>query len=84
MLQLQQPPTGNLATRRALECLGMCLIGDGLLSVAAPQRHVGLWRTNVEPWRSLIEPFAEHPQFTRMMGALELCTGFWLASRQYS
>lgn len=82
MHHLSRATSTRLAGRRALELLGMCMIGDGLLALIEPRRHVELWRTDVRPIRAMVEPFADRPQLTRWAGAAGMLLGFWLASRQ--
>lgn len=68
--------------KRALEVLGMLLIGDGLLSLISPRRHCLLWDIGPGPCRELIEEFADHPNLARTAGALETLLGILLASEQ--
>lgn len=71
-----------LVASRALECLGLTMIGDGLLALIEPRRHIALWLRGPEAWEDAMRLFARHPQATRLCGALELAAGLWLASRQ--
>ena len=72
----------HLIERRALECVGLTLIGDGVLAFVEPQGHIALWRKGPEPWQKMMEPFAKHPLLTRWLGAAEFALGFWRAKRQ--
>lgn len=60
----------------------MLMVGDGLLAVLEPRRHVKLWMDGPKLWRTTMMPFAKHPGMTRVLGSLELALGVWLASRQ--
>lgn len=68
--------------RRLLETAAMMVIGDSVLSVAAPKQHVELWSSGPSLWKRAWEPFARHPNLTRALGVAGLGLGFWLARRQ--
>lgn len=71
-----------MVTERLVESLAMMMIGDGVLAVLEPRRHVALWVSGPPLWRALVEPFADRPGLTRCLGAAEVVLGVWLASRQ--
>jgi hypothetical protein len=64
------------------ETAAMLMVGDGILAVLEPRRHVKLWMDGPKPWRATMKPFVTRPGMTRVLGALELGLGVWLASRQ--
>ena len=64
------------------ESFAMMLIGDGLLSVINPKRHVMLWDRGPQFWKNAMEPFAQNPNLTRVAGAAEIAIGIWLATRE--
>ncbi|MBI1200235.1 MAG: hypothetical protein GC203_20445 [Phenylobacterium sp.] len=68
--------------QRGLETLAMLMIGDGLLALASPRRHVSVWRRGPEPWRRFLDYFGERPALTAGLGLAETVAGFWLARRQ--
>ncbi len=68
--------------KRLKELLGMMMIGDGMLSLLDPKRHCLLWEIGPPPCREFIDEFVQHPGLTRLLGAVELGLGVWLASRQ--
>ncbi|HXE54335.1 MAG TPA: hypothetical protein VN541_15035 [Tepidisphaeraceae bacterium] len=68
--------------RRATELTAMMMIGDGLLSLAEPRRHCMLWHAGPRFWERMMEPFIDHPNMTRALGAAEFALGFWLATAQ--
>ena len=72
----------NLITRRAIELLGLVMIGDGVLTFARPRRHVQLWHAGPRVWRQMMKPFEEHPELTRWLGLAEAAAGCWLALQQ--
>ena len=53
--------TAALAARRTAEMAAMFMIGDGLLGLLQPQRHVALWRSDVAAADALVRPFAGNP-----------------------
>ncbi len=68
--------------KRLKEVLGMSMIGDGVLTVLDPQRHCLLWEIGPQPCREFIDEFVQHPTLTRVVGALEIGFGLWMASHQ--
>lgn len=66
---------------RALELVGMLMIGDAVLGLIGPRAHMSIWRRGPKPWRDFIDPFIRHPEMTRAIGAIELVAGIWV-SRQ--
>ncbi|GGB28892.1 hypothetical protein GCM10011380_18110 [Sphingomonas metalli] len=73
--------TRKLAIRRTAEMASVFMIGDGLLGLLQPERHVDLWRSRVTTVDALVRPFAGHPGRRRAYGLLQLAAGIALASR---
>jgi hypothetical protein len=71
-----------MIAERLTECLGMMMIGDGVLSALDPHRHAALWRRGPSWWRAMVDPFVRHPEITRWAGVGEVVLGVWLSSRQ--
>lgn len=69
------------ALKRAAELAAVFMIGDGLLGVVGPERHVALWRSDVGAIDALVRPFADKPGRRRAYGLLQLGAGLLLASR---
>ena len=67
---------------RLKELAAMAMIGDGVLALLYPQRHMALWKTGPDAYRELVEALAERPALARVLGALEAGLGLWWASRQ--
>lgn len=65
--------------QRAKECVAMLMIGDGMLAMIEPERHCLVWRAGPRFWQAMLDPFIEHPNVTRAVGAAELALGCWLA-----
>lgn len=68
--------------KQALECLGMLMIGDGLLTALQVDRHLRLWRGWSKPLDRAIAGFLKHPELTQMLGLAELAAGVAIASFQ--
>ena len=73
--------TLSLAIRRSAEMAAVFMIGDGLLGLLQPRRHVALWRSEVGAVDALVRPFAGHDRRRRAYGLLQLGAGVLLASR---
>jgi hypothetical protein len=71
-----------MVAERAKEFVAMLMIGDGLLSLVEPRRHLSLWVAGPRWWCGIIEPFVRRPDLTRCLGAGEVVLGVWLAFRQ--
>jgi hypothetical protein len=72
----------EMVAERVKELIGMLMIGDGVLGLIEPRRHIGLWRRGPAPWQMMMDPFIDRPGLTRCIGAAEAILGLWLASRQ--
>lgn len=77
-LTASEPP----AEKRLKEFAGMALVGDGAVGLLMPERHCRLWEIGPEPCRNMIDWFARHPGLTRVLAAVEMGFGMWLASHQ--
>jgi hypothetical protein len=72
----------QIGLRRAAEMAAVFMIGDGLLGVLQPERHVALWRSNVGAVDALVRPFGGNAGRRRAYGLLQIVAGVVLASRQ--
>ncbi|GAA3268693.1 hypothetical protein [Sphingomonas yabuuchiae] len=70
----------QIGLRRSGEMAAVFMIGDGLLGLLQPKRHVELWQSDVPAVDLLVRPFADHPQRRRAYGLLQLAAGIALAS----
>ncbi len=77
---MNEPTSIQIGIRRAAEMAAVFMIGDGLLGIFQPQRHVRLWRSDVDAVDILVRPFAGHPGRRRAYGLLQLGAGIALAS----
>lgn len=69
------------ALKRTAEMAAVFMIGDGLLGLVNPNRHVQLWRSDVGAVDALVRPFADRPGRRRAYGLLQVSAGLLLASR---
>ena len=69
------------ALKRTAEMAAMFMLGDGLLGLASPERHVALWRSDVGAADALVRPFAGRPGRRRAYALLQIGAGLLLASR---
>ena len=74
--------TVSVGLKRTAEMAAVFMIGDGLLGLLQPQRHVELWRSNVGAVDALVRPFGDRPGRRRVYGLLQIAAGVALASRQ--
>ena len=81
MAQQHEMTNTRLGIARAAEMAAVFMIGDGLLGLLQPDRHVELWRSDVKAVDLLVRPFGGHPGRRRGYGALQLAAGVLLASR---
>jgi hypothetical protein len=77
-------PSKSLVSRRILEVVAMMMIGDGMIGLIAPRRHVLLWDGGPRIWRRVTESCVRHTSMTRTIGLVSLVGGLLLASRQLS
>lgn len=73
---------GKVTKRLAAESLAMMMIGDALLTLVDPERHIKLWQKGPDPLRRFMDSFVRHPWITRGLAVAALGAGIWLAERQ--
>ena len=71
-----------MITRRLLETFAMAIIGDSVLCILSPRGHTSLWMNGPAWWERTWRPIVQHPAITRLLGALGLGLGIWLALKQ--
>lgn len=69
-----------LGLKRAGEMAAVFMIGDGLLGILQPTRHVDLWRSKVGIVDALVSPFGGKPTRRRLYGLVQLSAGIALAA----
>jgi hypothetical protein len=74
----------NPWARRAAETFAVLTIGDAVIELVSPRQHSLLWGEVGPGWsRGVARFFAENPNHMRLLGAVQLGFGLWLALRQY-
>ncbi|HEX8485664.1 hypothetical protein [Sphingomonas sp.] len=71
----------SVGLKRSAEMATIFMIGDGLLGLLQPHRHVALWRSPVRTVDALVRPFADRPARRRTYGLLQGAAGLALAAR---
>lgn len=66
--------------KRTAEMAAIFTIGDGMLGLFQPGRHVDLWRSRLGSLDTLVRPFADRPRNRRIYGAAQIAAGLLLAS----
>ncbi|MDJ0276576.1 hypothetical protein QLH51_07190 [Sphingomonas sp. 2R-10] len=74
----------TLWTHRAAEMAATFMIGDGLLGLLQPERHVALWQERAAGAEWLVRPFVGRPGLRRAYAAVQIAAGLALAARQRS
>ncbi len=59
----------------------MLAAGDGVLALVEPEGHIAVWHEGPRAWRRMLDPFAQTPWLTRLVGGLELGAAVWWARR---
>ena len=78
----EQDSSLALGARRTAEMAAVFMIGDGLLGLLQPERHVELWRSEVGAVDVMVRPFAGHPGRRRAYALLQIAAGVALAAAQ--
>ncbi len=68
--------------QRAAEMAATFMIGDGVLGLLQPRRHVDLWRDGAGGVELLVRPFVDRPGRRRAYALLQIGAGLALAARQ--
>ncbi len=71
-----------MKSRNWMETLTMMMIGDAVLSILFPKKHLQLWRVGPFANSKTVDFFVEHPGLTQLISAIEIALALWLASRQ--
>jgi hypothetical protein len=65
-----------------IELGALLKIGDGVFGFFKPRWHSLLWDVGPAPFRNLMEELAVHPDNARLLYAIKVGVGTWLANRQ--
>lgn len=69
-------------SNRAAEMAATFMIGDGLLGLLQPERHVALWQERAGGAEWLVRPFVGRPALRRLYAVAQIAAGLTLAARQ--
>jgi hypothetical protein len=73
-------PALDIGIKRATEMAAIFMIGDGLLGLAQPDRHVRLWRSRFRGWDALVRPYGGKSAHRRFYGVVQVVAGLSLAA----
>lgn len=66
------------AIDKVRDVTAMMLIGDAVMGLLMPERHVSAWRTGSSSVDDAIDSMTRHPNGVRAAAALELAAGLWV------
>lgn len=67
---------------RAAEMAAIFMVGDGLIGLLQPRRHVDLWKDDALGTEKLVAPFVDRPGRRRLYAVVQIVAGLALAARQ--
>ena len=67
---------------RAAEMAAIFMVGDGLIGLLQPRRHVDLWKDDALGTEKLVKPFVHRPGRRRLYAVAQIAAGLALAARQ--
>ncbi len=67
---------------RAAEMAAIFMVGDGLIGLLQPSRHVDFWKDDALGIEKLVKPFVDRPGRRRLYAVVQIAAGLALASRQ--
>jgi hypothetical protein len=70
--------------RQLREVFAMAMIGEGVIGLLDPRRHLLLWRFGPRIYRQIIDSLTKHPFAMRFVFAAEAGLGLWWATSQLS
>ncbi|MEG8045506.1 hypothetical protein QP175_04330 [Sphingomonas aerolata] len=76
------PTHENPWPARAAEMAAIFMVGDGLLGLLQPRRHVDLWKEDALGTQALVQPFVDRPGRRRLYAVVQIAAGLALAARQ--
>ncbi|AXJ94314.1 MULTISPECIES: hypothetical protein [unclassified Sphingomonas] len=69
-------------TSRIAEMAAIFMVGDGLVGLVQPRRHVDLWKDRAFGAEKAVAPFVDRPGRRRLYALAQIAGGLLLASRQ--
>ncbi|KQM63679.1 hypothetical protein ASE75_11280 [Sphingomonas sp. Leaf17] len=67
---------------RITEMAAIFMVGDGLIGLLQPRRHVTLWQERALGTEKLVQPFVGKPGRRRLYALAQIAAGLALAARQ--
>ncbi|PZQ61115.1 MAG: hypothetical protein DI544_05955 [Sphingomonas taxi] len=67
---------------RIVEMAAIFMVGDGLIGLTQPRRHVALWQERALGAERAVRPFVGRPGRRRLYALLQIAAGLALAARQ--
>lgn len=74
--------TGSRLTPRVVEMAAIFMVGDGLIGLVQPRRHVDLWKDEALGAEKVVAPFVDRPGRRRLYALVQVAAGLALAARQ--
>lgn len=69
---------------RIVEMAAIFMVGDGLLGLLQPRRHIDLWKDDALGAEKAVAPFVDRPGWRQLYGLGQIAAGLMLANRQRS
>lgn len=69
-------------TPRVVEMAAIFMVGDGLIGLVQPRRHVDLWKDDALGAEKVVAPFVDRPGRRRLYALVQIAGGLALAARQ--
>ena len=76
------PLYSSMIYRRLVELLGILMIGDAVMALLRPRRHVSLWDCGPKWAREAAHYFEKNRELTRAVAVAELAAGVCISSLQ--
>lgn len=73
--------TGRLLPRVA-EMAAIFMVGDGLVGLVQPRRHIDLWKHDALGAEKTVAPFINRPGRRRAYALAQIAAGLFIASKQ--
>lgn len=80
--QDRETVTGGMLVPRIAEMAAIFMVGDGLIALVQPRRHVDLWKDRALGAEITVRPFVERPGRRRLYALAQIAAGLALAARQ--
>ena len=67
---------------RIAEMAAIFMVGDGIIGLVQPRRHVDLWKDRALGAEITVRPFVDRPGRRRLYALAQIAAGLALAARQ--